>query len=140
MRNLLLESGYKIIDEQGPYFLVLKAFAPDQQVSFIEGRMPRVKLIEGKVVVDVYWSVFCSDCAHGLGVLEFIRQLVEAAVKEVGDVVVLRQHLIDRAAIASFGFDGTAFLINGGEVVMPSNLSRTEAREWFIEVVKKLAS
>ncbi|MBI1925586.1 hypothetical protein HYR99_15200 [Candidatus Poribacteria bacterium] len=141
MKDLLLEHGYRVIDEQKPYFLMLKAFAPNQRVWFIaERRTPQVELIEGKVVVDIFWDVFCSCCAYGICQLEWYRQMINEAVKEFGDLVIFREHQLNRAPF--FHLDpGTTVLINGEEMTsLVRSLENVANKEQFIERIKKLVS
>ena len=57
--------------------------------------IPQVELIKGKVVVDVFWDVQCSNCGHGLSGLEWVLQIFKAVVGKVGDVI-LREHQLKR--------------------------------------------
>ena len=60
-REHLLAIGYKVVGEKGMNALLLKAYAPDQRVWFLERQFPQLELIDGKIVVDVYWSLyFCK--------------------------------------------------------------------------------
>ncbi|HIE30439.1 TPA: hypothetical protein EYP66_24535 [Candidatus Poribacteria bacterium] len=66
-RDLLLELGYEVITEHRIWPLYLKTFAPNQRVWLIEEATPQIPPVEGKVVVDLYWHTWCSDCAYDLG-------------------------------------------------------------------------
>ncbi len=134
-KEVFFERGYKIIEGEGEYVLLLKAFAPHQQVFSIAKRTPQVELISGKVVVDVYWNLACSDCAYGFRCLQWIRQAVDDAIAEVGDMVVLREHLLNHVTIARYGIADNIALINGLKIDIFD-----QSRESFIETIKKLAS
>jgi len=134
-KEVFSERGYKVIEEEGEYVLLLKAFAPHQRVSPIARRTPQVDLISGKVVVDVYWNLACSDCAYGFRCLQWFRQVVDAAAAEVGDMVVLREHPLNHAAIARYGVADNIVLINGLETAVFH-----QSEESFVETIKKLAS
>ena len=108
---------------------MLKAFAPNQRVWYLEGKTPQVELVEGKVVIDVYWNVWCSGCAYGFGVLEAVRQ----AVAELGEPVLLREHEIDRSDIKRFGIGaklgyGTNLILINGVDVTP--FGEPPGKEW----------
>ena len=144
MKDLLIQRGYKITDEQEqPYFLALKAFEPNQNASLIPHmRMtPQVELIKGRVVVDVFWNVYCSHCAHGLSQLEWIRQAFKAAAAKVGDVVTLREHQLERADRVHYGTGDDIFvLINGNKWLDPCDFGAGDDPEQFLQRIRELAS
>ena len=117
LKDFLRKRGYKITEqEEQMYFLALKAFESNQHASFLPRmRMtPQVELVEGKVVVDVFWNVYCSHCAHGFSQLEWVRQAFKIAAEEVGNVVTLREHQLGRADRVRYGIGDYIFvLING---------------------------
>ncbi|MBI1923367.1 hypothetical protein HYR99_03860 [Candidatus Poribacteria bacterium] len=144
MKDLLIQRGYKITDEpEQPYFLALKAFEPNQNASFIPHMrtIPQVELIEGKVVVDVFWNVSCSLCAHGLGQLETVRQACKAAAEEVDDAVTLREHQLERADCVHYGTgDNIIVLINGKKWRDDCNIGGPEDFEPLAQRTREFAS
>ncbi len=129
-RNFLLELGYKIIDERPPNALLLKAFAPNQRVWYLEEKTPQVELIEGKIVVDVYWNLWCVSCCYGYNGLKSVRQ----AVAELGDSVLLREHEMNRSDIKRFGTGMNLILINGVDV---SYIGPPPTKEWVLDAIGK---
>jgi len=128
-RKHLLEIGYEIIDEQPPNALLLKAFAPNQRVWFVERQSPQLELIEGKIVVDVYWNIWCSGCAYGLEGLENARE----AVAELGEDVVLREHKLDRNTIKRLAASCNLLFVNGVDVTPTGGLRQ---KEWVLDRIK----
>ena len=143
MKDLLIQRGYKITDgQEQPYFLALKAFEPNQTALFLPylRTIPQVELIEGKVVVDMFWHVACSHCGHGLSQLEVVRQACKAAAEEVGDVVTLREQQIERADRVRYGTgDKHIVLINGERWKPGGGFSRHDNHEPFIQRIIELA-
>jgi len=131
-RDFLLELGYKLIDERPPNVLLLKAFAPNQRVWYLEKNIPQVELVEGKVVVDVYWNLWCASCYYGYQGLEAVRQ----AVAELGESVLLREHEMDRSEIKRFGTGMNLILINGIDV---SYIGPPPSKEWVLDTIRKAA-
>jgi hypothetical protein len=111
---------------------LLKAFAPNQRVWFIEKNPPQVELVEGKVVVDIYWNVWCSECAYGFEGLDNARQ----AVAELREFVLLREHEIDRSEIKLFGASVNLILINGVDV---TPIGGPPSKEWVLDAIRKAA-
>ena len=144
MKDLLIQRGYKITDEQKHhYFLAVKAFEPNQFAKLIPYmRMtPQVELIKGKVVVDVFWDVQCSNCGHGLSGLEWVRQVFKAAVAEVGDVVILREHQLERADRVQYGMGDEMFiLINGKIWLEPWDVPIGDDPKQYLQRIIELAS
>lgn len=134
-KEVFFERGYEVIEEDGEYVLLLKAFAPYQQVSLIPRRTPQVDLIPGKVVVDIYWNIACSDCAYGFRCFQWFKQVVDAAAAEIGNMVVLREHLLNHTNIARYGIADNIVLINGLEIAVYH-----QSKESFVETIKELAS
>ena len=143
LKDFLRKRGYKIAEgQEEPYFLGLKAFEPNQSASFLPYKrtIPQVELIEGKVVVDMFWFVACSLCGHGLSQLELVRQVCKAAAEEVGDVVTLREHQLERADRVCYATgDDTIVLINGKRW-RNGNIPGHEVFEPLAQSIKESAS
>lgn len=102
--------------------------------------IPQVELIKDKVVVDVFWDVQYSNCGHGLSGLEWVRHLVKAAVAEVGDVVILREHQLKRADRVNYGIgDEMLGLINGQKWLDPRDLDMSEDPKQYLQKIIGLA-
>lgn len=141
MRDLLIKRNYKVIDEQEGYFLALKASAPNQHAAFItDRRTPQVKLIEGKVTIDVFWNVWCSYCAHGLAQLEWVRQACNTAAQEVREPIILREHLIDRANTLNYGIGEQHIVLINGEKWSGHGYDKDDDPQPFIQKIKELIS
>lgn len=142
MKDLLIRRGYKITDEQEQhYFLAVKAFEPNQFAKLIPCmRMtPQVELIKGKVVVDVFWDVQCSNCGHGLSGLEWVRQVFKAAVAEVGNVVTLHEHQLERADRITYGIGDEMFvLINGKKWLDPWDVPTGDDPKQYLQRIIEL--
>ena len=145
LKDLLVQRGYKITDmqDQPPFFLAVKAFAPNQCASLIPHMrmVPQIELIEGKVVMDVFWDVQCSNCGHGLSYFEWVRQVFKAAVAEVGDVIILREHQLERSDRVNYGIaDEMVVLINGEKWLDPCDMPIGDDPEQYLQRIIKLAS
>ena len=143
MRDLLSQRGYRITNDPGQlYFLAVKAFKSNQNASLIPRMrtIPQVELIKGKVVLDVFWDVQCSNCGHGLSGLEWVRHVVKAAVAEVGDIVILREHQLKRADRVNYGIgDEMLGLINGKKWLDPRDFDIGEDPEQYLQRIIELA-
>ena len=141
MKDLLIKRNYKVIGEQEGYFLALKASAPNQHAAFItDRRTPQVELIEGKVTIDVFWNVWCSYCAHGLTQLEWVRQAYNIAAQEVGERIILREHLIDRANTLNYGIGEQHIVLINGEKWSGHGYDKDDDPKPFIQKIKELTS
>ena len=143
MGDLLIQRGYRITNDPGQlYFLAVKAFKSNQNASLIPRMrtIPQVELIKGKVVLDVFWDVQCSNCGHGLSGLEWVRHVVKAAVAEVGDIVILREHQLKRADRVNYGIgDEMLGLINGKKWLDPRDFDIGEDPEQYLQEIIELA-
>lgn len=141
MKDLLVKRNYKIIGGQDDYFLGLKASAPDQHASFItDRRTSQVELIKGKVTVDVFWNVWCSYCAHGLTQLEWVRQTCNTAAQEVGERIILQEHLINRPNIVNYGIGEQHIVLINGKRWSGHGYDRNDDPKPFIQRIKELTS
>ena len=130
--NLLVELGYGVVTGHDLGTLYLKATDPSQVVRFIETRVPEVQLEQGRVVVDLYWNYWCSDCAYGRGGdgLEGVR----TACAEDGDAIVLREHELDRALIEQLGLGHNMSLIDGKNV---SPFVCLTSKDWVRDAIQE---
>lgn len=139
MKDLLIKRNYKVIGEQEGYFLALKASAPNQYAAFItHRRIPQVELIKGKVTIDVFWNVWCSYCAHGLAQLEWVRQACNTAAQEIGERIILREHLIDRANTLNYGIGEQHIVLINGEKWSGRGYDKDDDPKPFIQKIKEL--
>ena len=115
--------------------------APNQRVSFItDRRTPQVELIKGKVTVDVFWNVWCSYCAHGLTQLEWVRQSCNTAAQDVGENVILREHLINRANTVNYGIGEQHIVLINGERWAGYGYDKDDDPKPFIQKIKEFTS
>lgn len=130
--DLLVSVGYHVVTEHALGALYLKPSGAGQTVRFIETRVPDVELDPARVVVDLYWNYWCSDCSYGRG--DNGLQAVREGCAEAGDAVLLREHELDRPLIEELGLGHNMLLVDGKDV---SPFVCLTSREWVRDTIRE---
>jgi GNAT superfamily N-acetyltransferase len=121
--------GYQEIGRQGDAVLMLKAFEPVDS-PYMHKLNYKPKLIEGKVVVDVFWNPICLT-----SIIEIQR--VREVCAEYSDKVVLREFNCDDKEILEKYQTSRALFFNGKYKCWGYEAPRDELRKKIEEALKE---
>jgi GNAT superfamily N-acetyltransferase len=101
--------GFRVANRRGPTGILWRAYDPSAELPRFLERNYSFQPVEGKVVIDLFWSSICSTS-------EIEAQRVREVASEFGDAVILNEYASDKPAILREYQTPRGIFINGDEI------------------------
>lgn len=101
--------GFRVANRKGPTAILWRAYDSSAELPRFLERNYQYQPVEGKVVIDLFWSSVCSTS-------DIEAQRVREVVAEFGDVVMLNEYASDETEILNKYQMPRGIFINGDEI------------------------
>jgi thiol-disulfide isomerase/thioredoxin len=114
--------GYKVVEKRGEEALLWKKFDPSAEPPQFRKRNYQFKPIQGKIVVDLFWNVFCLTS-------DVEAQRVREVVAEYENEVVLNDYsAVNPSIIKRYGISRGIF-VNGKWIEIGPEIEKNTLRQ-----------